>query len=303
MENRLYRTLTAFLWLALPLTGFQYWIVWDQLPARMATHFGASGQANGWMPRQGSLIFSLVLMVCLLSTFTWVLNRVRKPDLLAWSLLAMLYVVIGAMYSINAAVLNYNLYGYPVNVVPLMLMIFVAALVLMAVAFGTKRGAVFPQDHVIAEEVHAGPMWAFGLVLLTALEIVLMMAVPVKGLRFVLALPALLLLGVTALAWSGFHYRFTPHGVEISTLGFRLRSIPLQDIKSYTVDGWNFLGGYGIRGLGERRAYVWGNRGVRIQLSEGEVFLGHDQPERVVDDLNLIRNSSQGRGNTQRNLT
>jgi Protein of unknown function (DUF1648) len=303
MDNKLYRALTALLWLTLPLTGLQYWLVWDQLPARMATHFGASGQANGWMSRQASIIFSLVLTVFLLSTFTWVLTRIRKPDLLAWSLLAMLYVVIGSMYSINAAVLNRNLYGYPVKVVPVVLVIFLAAFLLIAVAFGTKRGARFPQDHVIAEEVHAGPIWALGLMLLTVLEIVLMVTIPVKGLRFALALPALLLLGVTALAWSGFHYRFTAHGIEISTLGFRLRSIPLQDIKSYAVDGWNFLGGYGIRGLGERRAYVWGNRGVRIELSDAEVFLGHNQPERLVDDLNLIRNSSQGRGNTQRKLT
>ena len=33
--------------------------------------------------------------------------------------------------------------------------------------------------------------------------------------------------------------------------------------------------GYGIRGIGERRAYVWCNSGVRIMLSDGEVFLGH----------------------------
>ena len=38
------------------------------------------------------------------------------------------------------------------------------------------------------------------------------------------------------------------------------------------------MGGYGIRGIGERRAYVWGNTGVRIMLSDGEVFLGHHEP-------------------------
>jgi hypothetical protein len=57
MDNKLYRAMTLLLWLALPLTGLQYGLVWDQLPARMATHFGASGQANGWMSRQASMIF------------------------------------------------------------------------------------------------------------------------------------------------------------------------------------------------------------------------------------------------------
>src|SRR6267154_1931586 len=118
-----------------------------------------------------------------------------------------------------------------------------------------------------------------GRAVLTAIELAVIAVIPTPGLRLVMALPALLLLGVTALAWSGFHYRFTAHGVEISTLGFRLRSIPLQNIKAYAVAPWNPLYGYGGRGIGERRAYVWGNTGVRIMLSEGEVFLGHAEPE------------------------
>jgi len=303
MENKLYRTMTALLWLALPLTGLQYWRVWDQLPASMATHFGASGAANGWMSRETSLIFSLVLVGFLLLTFTWGLMRVRKPDVLAWSLLAILFVVMGVLCSVNAAVLDYNLYSHPVNVVPVVVIVFVAAFALTGIALGAKRGTGLPQDNALAEEVHAGRLWALGLAFLTAIEIALMLAIFVRGLRFVLALPVLLLLGVTALAWSGFHYRFTAHGVEISTLGFRLRSIPLQAITAYAVDGWNPLGGYGIRGIGERRAYVWGNRGVRIHLKDGEVFLGHSEPERIVNDLNLLRDTNQGREHGQRKLT
>jgi hypothetical protein len=49
------------------------------------------------------------------------------------------------------------------------------------------------------------------------------------------------------------------------------------------------MAGYGIRGVGERRAYVWGNTGVRLLLSDGEVFLGHREPEKIMNDLNLIR--------------
>ena len=97
----------------------------------MATHFGAAGQPNGWMTRETSLIFSLVLLVFLLVTFTWVLTRVRKPDALAWSLLAMLYVVMGVLFSVNAAVLNYNLYGRPLNIVPAMAVVFLAAFVVI----------------------------------------------------------------------------------------------------------------------------------------------------------------------------
>jgi len=300
MDSKLYRALTAMLWLALPLTALQYWSVWDQLPGRMATHFGAAGQPNGWMTRETSLIFAMVVTTLLLAALTWALIRVRKPDLLAWSLLAMLYVVMGGLFSINIEVLRYNLYGRPLNIVPALAVVFIAAIALTAVALVSKRGVELPRhaDVVEAEEVHGSLLWASVFSVLTAVEVGVITVIPLGGLRWVMALPALLLLGAAVLAWGGFHYRFTGHGVEISTLGFRLRSIPLENIKAYAVAPWNPMGGYGIRGIGERRAYVWGNTGVRLMLSDGEVFLGHGEPERIMQDLNLIRQNQKARENT-----
>jgi Protein of unknown function (DUF1648) len=300
MDSKLYRTMAALLWLALPLTAFQFWTVWNQLPGRMASHFGAAGRPNGWMSRETLAIFFLVLLTFLLATFTWVLTRVRKPDTLAWSLLAMFYVVVGVLLSVNSAVLKYNLYGHPLNILPELVIVFVAAFVVIGVALEAKRGRVLPRqaDAVEAEEVHASPLWALLFAVFSAIEIGVISVIPLPGLRLVMALPALLLLGVTALARSGFHYRFTSHGVEISTLSFRLRSIPVQSIKAYAVASWNPLYGYGVRGIGERRAYVWGNSGVRIMLSDGEVFLGHAEPEKIMNDLNAIRQTQKARENT-----
>ncbi|MGH9504360.1 MAG: DUF1648 domain-containing protein [Terriglobales bacterium] len=300
-RTKLYRTMTALLWLALPLAGLQYGRVWDRLPARMAIHFGAAGQPNGWMSRETALIFTLVLLFFLLSTFTWVLTRVRQADTLAWSLLAMLYVVMGVLYSIDAALLSYNLYGRPLNLVPELVVVFVAAFVVIAVALGAKRGAELPGISAVveAEEVHASPLWALGFAVLSVIELGVAFLIPLRGLRLVMTLPVFLLLAVTALAWSGFRYRFTTQGVEISTLGFRLRSIPLQNIKAYSVAPWNPMGGYGIRGVGERRAYVWGNTGVRIMLSDGEVFLGHRDPERIMRDLNMVKQNQKARETTR----
>jgi hypothetical protein len=99
----------------------------------------------------------------------------------------------------------------------------------------------------------------------------------------------LLFLLIAAHAWSGFRYRFTPSGLEISTLGLRLRSITRDQIARYTVEPWNMLRGYGIRGIGNTRAYVWGNRVVHITTLEGEVFLGHNDPARIVRDLDMLR--------------
>jgi len=297
MESKPYRTMTALLWLALPLTAFQFWTVRNQLPARVASHFGVAGQPNGWMSREALVIFSLVLLTFLLATFTWALTRVRRPDALAWSLLAMFYVVVGVLLSVNSSVLSYNLYGRALNIVPAMVVVFVAVFAVIGVAVSAKRGTVLPRQTAAAEaeEVHASPLWASAFAILTAIELGVIAVIPLPGFRLVMALPALLLFGVTALAWSGFHYRFTAHGVEISTLGFRLHSIPLQDIKTYAVAPWNPLYGYGVRGIGERRAYVWGNTGVRITLSGGEVFLGHREPERIIHDLNVIKQCAPSR--------
>ncbi len=300
MDSKLYRALTAMLWLVLPLTALQYWSVWDQLPGKMATHFGATGQPNGWMARETSLIFALVVTTLVLVTLTWALTRVRKPDVLAWSLLAMLYVVMGALFSINVAMLDYNLYGRPLNIVPALAVVFIAAIAVTAIALASKRGVELPRhgDVVEAEEVHGSVLWASVFIVLTAVELGVIALIPLRGLRWVMALPALLLLGAAGLAWSGFHYRFSGHGVEISTLGFRLHSIPVENIRAYAIAPWNPMGGYGIRGIGERRAYVWGNIGVRIMLSDGEVFLGHGEPERIMQDLNLIRPNQKDRENT-----
>jgi hypothetical protein len=91
-----------------------------------------------------------------------------------------------------------------------------------------------------------------------------------------------------AMSWSGFQYCFLRQGVEIRMLGFRLRSIPKQSIVSYSIEPWAFVRGYGIRGIGNTRAYVWCNQVVHIKTSNGEIFLGHNDPERIVRDLDRV---------------
>ena len=71
-------------------------------------------------------------------------------------------------------------------------------------------------------------------------------------------------------------------------MGFRLRAIPKQAIVSYSIESWAFARGYGIRGIGSTRAYVWGNKVVHIKTTNGEVFLGHNDPERIVRDLDRV---------------
>jgi hypothetical protein len=139
-----------------------------------------------------------------------------------------------------------------------------------------------------AEEKHGSLAW--GLVMfIPALGMLAFSArVPIPGMRLTLVASAIVLIGASAMAWSGFRYSFSSSGLDIYTLGFRVRSIPAADIRSYAPDRWNVIGGYGIRGLGSRRAYVWSNIGVRIKTTHGEVFLGHDDPQRIVRDLDMV---------------
>jgi hypothetical protein len=157
---------------------------------------------------------------------------------------------------------------------------------------GAKRDSGLSPGPLLAEEVHTGRLWAVVLFVPVVAELAVLAAIPNAATRLAMGLVALILLGASALAWSGFHYLFTEAGLEIRTLGFRLRSIPTEHIKAYAVDHWTPVGGYGIRGIGDKRAYVWGNKGVRIHTTDGEVFLGHNEPERIVQDLDLIRQFS-----------
>jgi Protein of unknown function (DUF1648) len=292
-ENSLFyfRAATVLVWAALPANALLYALAWRQLPSRMATHFDLASGPNGWMSREGSLAFSLLVATFLAVIASSVLSRVSKPDAAAWGLVFLFYGVQGTLLWAENATIEYNLYGRPIiNVLPVLAVGTAAAVLVVVLALGTRRGAELPAKTVLADETHASLAFAVILGLPTVAFALLITKIPLPGLKVVLGLGMLLMLLGAAMAASGFHYSFSPAGVEIRTLGFRLRSIPAYAIKSYAIDGWKGLGGYGIRGIGRRRAYVWGNRGVRIQTSEGEVFLGHDDPQTIMRDLELITN-------------
>jgi len=157
----------------------------------------------------------------------------------------------------------------------------------MSATLQERRGSL-PSSTVFAEEMHNSGLIALIFLVPVVAQLNYAVTVPIAAIRVALGVGAALMLGGAALAWDGFHYRFSPAGVEIRTLGFRLRFIAGDDVREYAVAPWSMAGGYGIRGLGGKRAYVWGNRGVRIKTAEGEVFLGHSDPEQIVRDLDLI---------------
>jgi hypothetical protein len=296
MNRKTFQLGVWLMWLALPILALRNWQVWNRLPARMATHFDLAGQANGWMSREMSLGFDwgfMALMLAIFSVVLWASQGKGSVGTFSWALLAFFYLQIGLIYLLLDQVLDFNLHGTTLKPVPLTVIATVAILILLAIYLGSHRGTSIPSGALIAEEVHTGRAWS----LLLAVPLVALawsMRIPsASGARILWGGVSLIVLAACGMAWAGFHYLFSSSGVEIRTLGFRLRTIPTGQIQEYARDSWSLAGGYGIRGTGNRRAYVWGNRGVRIKTTDGEVFLGHSDPERIVHDLDAIRREAR----------
>ncbi len=296
MRRTWYKTLAALLWFAPVAIAVRYWQVWDRLPMRVASHFDAAGRANGWMTREGSLYFDLIFLAFLAGVFSVALLVVqRKYELgtVPWALLVFLHAETWTLVYLLNSTVNYNLNGTAIVILPILVVSVLGAAVMVILALGEKRGRAFSTTEVLAEEVHSGKRLGGFLLGAAALLAGLALAIPNSTVRLALGLSAVITAAAYVMAWDGFHYYFTRHGVEVRTLGFRLKSIPVLQIKNYEIQPWNPVGGYGIRGRGNRKAYVWGKSGVRVEMYDGEVFLGHNDPQRIVHDLNVIKRFQQ----------
>ena len=291
MKRRLYFGLACLMWLVLPLTAVQFRRNWERLPLRMATHFNAANQPNGWMTRDQALWSSVEMLAVVLTVFTLILifsNRKQEITGFAWMVLGFFYIVIGLCWYMFSSTLKYNVSGQPIDFATFGIVFGLALLGIIAAHVVFRRGARFIPSQLIAQERHAVRAWAVLFIPVIVIELGAVALLPNWGMRLGPGLICIVLLLALAAVWSGFHYYFTARGVEIRTLGFRLRSVPRERIQQYSVENWKPLGGYGIRGVGSSRAYVWGNRGVRIVTSDGYVFLGHSEPERIVRDLDQM---------------
>ena len=282
MNRKLFTILTALMWISLPLTALRYWQVWDQLPARMATHFAANRQANGWMSRDVSLYYALVVTAVTLVVFTGiallVLRLKAELDTSSFALLAFFCLIQGFVFYVNNGILDYSLAGRPVTVSPVLIGVPIAIVLFVCFFMRAPRGARLPEGQTLAEETD-GSLVPFA---------VAGSGAP-AGVRVGMGLLGLLFLLIGCHAWEGFLYRFSATGLEISTLGLRLRSIPQSPMARYRIERGMALRGYGIRGVGNTRAYVWGHDVVHITTLEGEVFLGHNDAARIGPDLDMMK--------------
>jgi hypothetical protein len=116
MNRIAYKTLVGLMWLALPVTTLDYWRNWDRLPVRMAVHFDANWQPNGYTSREGALDLGLGIMVFMLvvSTVGLLIAHALKPAA-AWPLLLVFYVTIGFVWFGNHSIIKWNLNPPPAH--------------------------------------------------------------------------------------------------------------------------------------------------------------------------------------------
>jgi uncharacterized protein DUF1648 len=110
MFRSAYKPLVLVMWLVFPLTALNYWSSWDRLPARVAVHFDANWQPNGYTSREGALMLGLGIMAVMLVIFTvggLVLRAARSSP--AWPMLAVFYVVLGFICYANYSIVRFNL--------------------------------------------------------------------------------------------------------------------------------------------------------------------------------------------------
>jgi len=296
MTRKTFASVTALMWLALPLTALRYSQVWNQLPAAMATHFGVNGQPNGWMSRTTALYYALGVTASTLLIFTaiaaLILKQRRAADNISVAVLGFFYVILAALFYINGGIVEYNLAGAPIPTSPVLLGVPLAVVIFSVIYVCAQRGAALPEMPTLAEESHGSRAFAVLFLIIAIIELAAAYAIPLRGARIGMALSSALFLLIATHTWSGFRYRFTRAGIEISTLGWRLRSIPQQQISGYRPEKWMTLWGYGIRGVGRTRAYVWGNDVVHITTLDGEVFLGSNDPARTMRELDMMKHSA-----------
>lgn len=135
MHRRIFQFAVVLLWLALPLVAVQYTLVWNQLPAHVATHFNAAGHANGWMARVQAVDFGVGFVAFLLVVFTLLLlyNARSRVDAFSWAALGFCALVLGVMVEVNRSIVNYNLQGSALQLGGMLIAVPVAAILLIAV--------------------------------------------------------------------------------------------------------------------------------------------------------------------------
>ncbi|HXJ87001.1 MAG TPA: DUF1648 domain-containing protein [Candidatus Binatia bacterium] len=116
MARNWHKPLILLMWMALPFSAWVYWSAWDRLPARMAVHFDAAWQPNGYTSRDGATQLGLEILLVMLVLFTvaMLIIHTLKPTAF-WPALAIAYLVVGVCTYANYSIVKFNLHGQQIR--------------------------------------------------------------------------------------------------------------------------------------------------------------------------------------------
>lgn len=282
-------------WLGLVIMLAEIAAYFPQLPAIVASHFNAAGVANGWAPKQQFFSVVVPIAAMFLAIFTFLASRFPQISGLGWLVLICEYWGAGLFVMLTHATLRYNLGQAKTLDFPILTwsLIMFGALIIGEVGriHNLRKRANAGQGSLIAEHRHGSPTIAFLFALIGVVAIAVPNALNAVGVaRTVPSLVGVLILGCAIWAYSGFVYRLTTAGLEIRMFGMPIRFIPSSDIDSVQARSCNPLtdfGGWGIRGLGNMRAYIWGGtRCVAIHTRNGEkIYLGLAESDQLAREI------------------
>jgi Domain of unknown function (DUF1648) len=320
MTRTHWRNLSLLPWLILPAMLWRYWQLQDLLPERIAVHFNANNVPNGWSDRGDFAVGLIGMTVGMLALFTILSLIPKRPKTFSWLLLFFEYFVSVVICLAFVGVLEFNalnridslrIVGRIAMLTPVVAIVAVVIAVMRAgrKEVGALTAAIAPtstgspsvapsQGRLLAEEIQRAPLAGMFFAIATVLVISAAIKIPTSAplwVRLLVYCASPLCLWVTLQAWGGFRYRVTSTGIDVRTGGIRVCSIPkatIQDYRIAQIDPLGDFGGWGIRMLPGRRAFIWhGHEAVRIRTPQRTVYLGHDQPERLVKDLDVMMKS------------
>ena len=271
-----------------------------RLPERLVIQLDGSGAPGRDLPRDLALVLMGLFVLGELLVLSWLARLLARgmrsaPAALAGA--AIILMIVAGEVGLLIELLRFNLDGTPLRWGALLLAggigaLLPAALAVLGLGAAGERGpaaaaeSIAGWDREVRVEIHRSALrfwinlpFAGGLV-------VGWIAAPHPVWRALVALLALLVGWALALIVAGFRYEFSEAGLRVLGLGRLLVRVPRTEVLAWEVRPVRPLldfGGWGIRGGGSTRAFIWsGRRALRLLTTTGTIWLGHDDPDRLA---------------------
>jgi hypothetical protein len=280
----------------LPFAAYAIYVasVWSRLPTRLAVQFGLDGAPTRFLTKNEFVAATLVFLVIELVVMLGAAISARK------NLARLVFVLVVVELMLLAAVVHHNLGGASSTVVQLGVLALALGLAAAVVALpggedrrqpGLQRNPASSGSPIIGEFRHRSVVVALGVLPLLAYQI-WVWRTPGAFSKLIAAGVGLIVLWVAVLAWRGFRYLVRRDGLLVQGLVRTIVFVPPEEIRRVEVATVNALdvGGWGSRGRGRRRAFIWrSGPGVRVEIEGGALFLASDEAASVAAALESMR--------------